>query len=592
MNQNRLLIVIVALAVSLGGCAPVTPNAIPVVVLKTPTPSPIVLAPMPASTLLPTSAPSAPTASTTLSPTRSPADVLGIAPTSSSTDTVLLARADGALVLHNLADNCERVLLDPGLYDVMSGDTTYLIPLGWPVRLSPDGRWLLVPTPKDGTWLASLDGQTRRQVSKERLQATWAPDSRRIAFLREKGPMPREQDHAVYIQDVRGDPLRAARLLARLPGEIHSLAWSPGCADATQNTLADCGRSIAVFARAQDSPSDDYTAWLIDPTSGQARELGHFLPPPVGGTLFPTWSPPGDEVETWNWWQEPIVFPVTGGGPKPLVSACSWPCEASPAGRLLASISPVPQSNLSRLTVARVDSGASVTFDTPYEQLEAVQWTNDGRRVLVKSYTGGGYTLWGVDPAVGQPELVAEKITFLGTLEALRQRSTEVGARRVALRALPAAGDPSTWITRTLLGLGVRLRVPAQWRFDVQGNGITQTVTLANFEFESGVDSASLTNDQIEITLRRFPRPPFTDLTGWLSQTVQMEQNQVTAEATTVAGRPAARVHPIISPVSEQVRVPLDDQTELWITRRPFTPNQAAVFEQIVKSIELISPVR
>jgi len=523
---------------------------------------------------------------------RTPTEVLGITPTAPSTDTVLLARADGALVLHNLADERERVLLDPGLYDVMSGDTTYLVPLGWPVRLSPDGHWLLVPTPKDGTWLVSLDGQTRRQVNKERLQATWGPDSRQIAFLREKGPTPQEQDHEVYTQAVVGDMLGAAHRLARLAGEIHSSAWSPGCADASQNTMADCGRGIAVFARAQDSSSDDYTAWLIDATSGQARELGHFVPPPIGGIVFPTWSPTGDEIETMGWpGSGAIAFPITGGGPRPLVSGCSGPCQAPRSGKLQAAISPVPQSDLSRLTITRADSGASVTFDTTYEQLEAVQWTSDGRRVLVKSYTGGGYTLWAVDPAVGQPELVADKITFLGTLDALRQRSTEIGARRVALRTLPAAGDPSTWVTRTLPGLGVHLRIPEQWRFDVQGSGITQTVTLENFEFVRADGSAALGNDQIQITLGRGFTPPVADFTQWLSQTVEMEQFQVTAEAMTVGGCPAARVRPIISPVGEQVHVPLVE-TELVITRRPLLSSQANVFDQILKSLEFINSVK
>ena len=319
--------------------------------------------------------------------------------------------------------------------------------------------------------------------------------------------------------------------------------------------------------------------------------MGHFAPPPVGGVLFPIWSPTGDEVETRNWWQEPITFLLTSDAPRPLVSACPPPCGAlSQDGKLRASISPLPQSNLSRLTITRADSGASVTFDTTYEQLEAVQWASDDRRLLVKSYTGGGYTLWAVDPAVGQPELVADKITFLGTLDALRQHSTEIGARRGSLRTLPAAGDPTTWITRTLTGLGVRLKVPAQWRFDVQGSGITQTATLQNFEFVQADGSAALGNDQIQITLGRGFTPPVTDFTRWLSQTVEMEQFQVTAEAMMVGGHSAARVRPVISPVSEQVRVPLGE-TELVITRSPLS-SQAAVFEQILKSIEWIGPVR
>ena len=68
---------------------------------------------------------------------------------------------------------------------------------------------------------------------------------------------------------------------------------------------------------------------------------------------------------------------------------------------------------------------------------------------------------------------------------------------------------------------------------------------------------------------------------------MQMEQSQVTAEPMMLAGRPAARVRLITSPVSEQVHGPLSDGTELWITRRPLLSSQANVFEQVLRSVEI-----
>ncbi len=59
----------------------------------------------------------------------------------------------------------------------------------------------------------------------------------------------------------------------------------------------------------------------------------------------------------------------------------------------------------------------------------------------------------------------------------------------------------------------------------------------------------------------------------------------MTAEAMTLADRPAARVRVNIGPVSEQVRVPLGDGTELWITHRPLSSNQTSVFERILNSM-------
>jgi hypothetical protein len=70
---------------------------------------------------------------------------------------------------------------------------------------------------------------------------------------------------------------------------------------------------------------------------------------------------------------------------------------------------------------------------------------------------------------------------------------------------------------------------------------------------------------------------------------MQREQNQVTAEPITLAGRLAARVRLITSLVSEQVRVPLSDGTELWITRRPLMSSQANVFEQVLNSLEIVA---
>jgi len=98
-----------------------------------------------------------------------------------------------------------------------------------------------------------------------------------------------------------------------------------------------------------------------------------------------------------------------------------------------------------------------------------------------------------------------------------------------------------------------------------------------------------LGSDQIEITFDLLPRPSVVNFTAWLSQTVEMEQNQVTAEPITLAGRPAARIRAIVSPIGEEVRVPLDEG-ELVITRWPILSPYDDVFEQILDVLELIVP--
>jgi hypothetical protein len=54
-----------------------------------------------------------------------------------------------------------------------------------------------------------------------------------------------------------------------------------------------------------------------------------------------------------------------------------------------------------------------------------------------------------------------------------------------------------------------------------------------------------------------------------------------------VAGRRGARVRPIVSPVSEEVRVPLGEE-ELRIYRRPISSTQDAVLEQLLETLTII----
>jgi hypothetical protein len=228
-----------------------------------------------------------------------------------------------------------------------------------------------------------------------------------------------------------------------------------------------------------------------------------------------------------------------------------------------------------------------VRYDAIYEQPEGVQWTSDGRRILVESYTGDGYKVWAVDPAVGEPALVAEEVTFLGTLEGLRRDSTEVASQRMAVRTQSPAGLPDTWVAHELPHLGLRLRAPEAWRFEVDEVGATQVATLANFELEGHQGGTSLGEEHIEVTFALLQRPPTGDFTAWLSETVEMEQHLVAAEPITVGGQRGARFRSVVSPVSEEVRVPLGEQ-ELRITRRPISSTQDAVFEQILERLTII----
>jgi len=557
-----LRLVVVLLCVVLTACGPA----------MSPTPTETA-APTPTQRVPSTATPTAEPTDTPTSPptsTPSPAEALDITPSPPSTDTVVLAREDGSLVLHPLSGGPERLLLGPNLYDV-SGDA-FLTRIASPVRLSPNGEWLLVPTPDDGTWLVSIDGKTQRQVSPERLTATWAPDGERIVFLGEPRPEQGEEgaeDPAseISVQNIvgGGEP----RVLAGLPGKARFPTWSPGCGDASDDR-------IAAFS----TEAGTGTVWLLDAGTGDGQMLGQFVPIATEGAPgMIRWSPDCQEV-----WVDARfgahAFPVDGSGARPLVTRRQ---NLSPDGTLRVAVETIP----SRLVVTHVESGVRVAYDAAFEQPEGVHWTSDGRRVLVESYTGDGYTLWAVDPAVGEPALVAEGVTFLGTLDGLRQESTEVASQRMTVRALPPAGPPATWAAHELPRLGLRVRAPEAWRLEVDDMGATQVATLTNFELEGAQGGASLGEDQIEVTFAVVQRPPAGDFTAWLSRTVEMEQHLVTAEPVTVDGRQGARFRSVVSPVSEEVRVPLGEQ-ELRITRRPISSTQDAVFEQILERLKII----
>jgi hypothetical protein len=236
--------------------------------------------------------------------------VLDITPSPPSTDTVLLARKDGSLVLHPLSGDPERVLLGPNLYDV-SGDA-FLTRIASPVRLSPNGEWLLVPTPDEGTWLVSIDGQTRRQVTAERVTATWAPDSQRIVFLGESRPEPVEEEAEDSASEIRVQIIvdgGESRVLARLPGKAQFPTWSPGCGGPSDDQIA-----------AVSTETGTATVWLLDASSGERGALGQFVPMATEGAPgMIRWSPDCEEV-----WVDARfgahAFPVDGSGPRSLVS--------------------------------------------------------------------------------------------------------------------------------------------------------------------------------------------------------------------------------------------------------------------------------
>jgi len=474
------------------------------------------------------------------------------------------ARQDGAVVLHTLADAQECVLLDPGTYDI-AGDN-FLISILFPARLSPDGQWLLVPTPERGTWLISMDGQAAPVKFHGRLSFTWAPDSRRIAFQRQG---------AIYVQDVVAGT--EPELMALVPeDELFFPTWSPG---------GDSAESVAAYS-CEDGVC---TVWLIDAPTGHGRKLGQFAPlPMMAAPDMILWTADGNAVLIQTR-QGTIAFPVQGDGPQPLAGVRHDRRGApSPDGLLEAWTEAAPDSNFPvRLVVARVGTEWQITYPLVSEQIQGLVWTNDGRRLLIEDYDARE-RLWAVDPAVGEPVLVADYVLHLGTPDQLRQRSTGVSAEPVApLRTLPDADDPTTWPTYGVSDWPVCLRLPPTWRIETRSNshtGVIWQVTAANFEFTEQEGTAALTEDHLEASFEYHKRPS-NGQELLLDRVKEMEHGYATVEPTTLGRYPAIRIRPLISPVSEELRVQLDGG-QLWITYKPLSSTHRAVLDQILAQID------
>ncbi|HEC36236.1 MAG TPA: hypothetical protein ENI39_06860 [Anaerolineae bacterium] len=93
-------------------------------------------------------------------------------------------------------------------------------------------------------------------------------------------------------------------------------------------------------------------------------------------------------------------------------------------------------------------------------------------------------------------------------------------------------------------------------------------------------------NEHLQITIGVYPGAPSQlDFDAWLQRLVDLKQGQVTAEAVTVGGRPAARIRPLLDPIGEEIRVLLENGAEWSIRRTPLNPARDALFQQILDAV-------
>lgn len=148
------------------------------------------------------------------------------------------------------------------------------LPLDW----SPDGRWLLVQSDRDGDWdlwLVARDGSEFRQVTNEpgmESFARFSPDGRRIAFTDNLAV-----DADLWVVGVDGQGM------AKVAGGDGTDEWNP--------TWSPDGEAL-VFARTRRDDRSVSDLWTVRPDGGGLRRLEVGRP----GLVWADWSGDGSRL--------------------------------------------------------------------------------------------------------------------------------------------------------------------------------------------------------------------------------------------------------------------------------------------------------
>ncbi len=325
-------------------------------------------------------------------------------------------------------------------------------------QISPDGRTIVFsvvsPNFAENTrpsqiWVASIEGGTPRQLTHEGSQnkrARWSPDSRRLAFLSDRGG-----SMQVWTMAPDGSD---ARQVTRLPGEADGEIWSP---DGRRLVLAsdvypDCPDEACNRAREEERAKSKvqaklathllYRHWntwkdgkrshlfVVAAEGGPSRDLtpGDYDVPPfsLGGPDDYAISPDSrelvftsnhDEVEAISTNKDLFVVPIAGGEAKKITTnpASDSSPVYSPDGRWIAYRAQFRagyESDRFRLMLYERATGRHVNLTEKLDRwVQSMAWSPDSRRIYFITEDQGSEPIMVIPVTGGQPKPVVTGAT-------------------------------------------------------------------------------------------------------------------------------------------------------------------------------------
>lgn len=348
--------------------------------------------------------------------------------------------------------------------------------VGAPVP-SPNGQWIVFtvrswdPDSNKTTtnlWLVATDGTKLRQLTSAKGQAEtspiWAPDSRAVAFV-----SGRSGSRQIWTIALDGGE---AKQLTSLPGDVDNLRWSPTGTHIAFSAEVYPNDDLATTAKRDKAKADDpvkamkfdrllvrhWDSWkdgkrshiFVLPVKSQAsgwqtagepldlmKRIDADCPTkPFGGAEDYGWSPDGKEIAytaqlgndmAWSTDLNVYVVPVAGGDAR-AITAENKATDAgpvySPNGASIAYRSmarPGFESDRFRIKLYDRMSGKTRTLTESWDRSPgSIEWSPDGKTLLVIAADGARQKIYGVNVATGQPhELVKEHynagVTVAGT---------------------------------------------------------------------------------------------------------------------------------------------------------------------------------